>query len=48
MIDEGMISISISEYAELVAASTIITILKDYIKTEYPAIDIVKIIMGEE
>ena len=49
MMDEGMISVPRSEYADLLATSTRITILKDYInKTEYPSIDVIKIIIGEE
>ena len=49
MMDEGMISVPRSEYADLVTTSTMITILKDYLdKTEYPSIDIIKIIIGEE
>lgn len=49
MMDEGMISIFRGEYADLVATSTMMTILKNYLdKTEYPSIDIIKIIIGEE
>lgn len=49
MMDDGMISVFRGEYADLVATSTIMTILKDYLdKTEYPSIDIIKIIIGEE
>ena len=49
MMDEDMISVFRSEYVDLVATSTMITILKDYLdKTDYPSIDIIKIIIGEE
>lgn len=49
MMDEGMISVFRAEYADLVATSTMMTILKDYLdKTEYPSIDVIKIIIGEE
>ena len=49
MMDKDMISVFRSEYADLVATSTRITILKDYLdKTEYPLTDIIKIIIGEE
>ena len=49
MMDEGMISVLRSEYADLVATSTMITILKDYLnKTDYPSIDMIKIIIGGE
>ena len=47
MMDEGMISVFRGEYADLVATSTMITILKDYLdKTEYPSIEVIKIIIG--
>ena len=49
MMDEGMISVFRDEYADLVATLATINILKDYLdKTEYPSIDIIKIIIGEE
>ena len=49
MMDEDMISVFRSEYADLVATSTMMTVLKDYLdKTEYPSIDVIKIIIGEE
>lgn len=49
MMDDGMISVFRSEYADLVATSTMIAILKNYLdKTEYPSIDVIKIIIGEE
>ena len=49
MIDDNMIYVPRSEYLDLVATATMTTILKDYIdKTEYPSIDVIKIIIGEE
>ena len=49
MMDDGMISVPRVEYAELVATSIMIAILKEYIdKTEYPSIDVIKTIIGEE
>ena len=47
--DDSMISVFRGEYADLVATSTRMTILKDYLdKTEYPSTFIIKIIIGEE
>lgn len=49
MMDDGMIYVFRREYADLVATSARITILKDYLdKTEYPSIEVIKIIIGEE
>lgn len=49
MMDEGMMSVFRDEYADLVATSTMMTVLKDYLdKTEYPSIEVIKIIIGEE
>ena len=47
MTDDGMIYVYRREYADLVATSTMITVLKDYLdKTEYPSIEVIKIIIG--
>lgn len=49
MMDENIISIYRIDYADLVETSTKMGILKDYFdKTEYPSIDVIKIIIGEE
>ena len=49
MMDDDMISIFRGDYAELVATSIMMAILKNYLdKTEYPSIDVIKIIIGEE
>lgn len=49
MMDENMISVYRIDYADLVETSIRMSILKDYFdKTEYPSIDVIKIIIGEE
>lgn len=47
--NEHMICVPTYEYVGLVETSTSMIILKDYLdKTEYPSIDVIKIIIGEE